>query len=654
MKAPVKPGVKIKKIFYVGADTGYLETIKSRFIHNYPSEKFDFPIISPRDTRLYQRIFAHLVTNSPTIIYIDFSLNRDAQLKLAQLITRETSLKDIPVIGLVEEKEHVIDCLSSGVSITHVKCGEYHDVVYNPMLLAFPKSVVKPQFAKAKFSKQVELIDDFRVGYMTKDTIHAEGNILLKPGDVITVDLDMPASLLPSKDFIVKAVDDKNLYYDYQYSYELEYVFVDKPEIKESDQEDILGETDPKLREKKQLEIQKRLKQQESEYADTLSRTKRKIRDWIQDKSDGSVPKKTRIMIVDPGLSIMKLDKLMDEYPYAIRFQTQLSHNFQELMRLRPNIIAFQFIRDDLFDPYQDWLNPPKKNAKRDSSNETDPELTIEEIEIRDKVINDEAELARQELIRLISFIKQLGDYNPFLIIFNCNKYTSSAFQESFKYPLVLTHKSTVELGIITHMAQVLEKKQEDGYNLKLAQKISALKTKDPQKYRNLKPSDFEEVRFYIRKSSSLSHGSYRYPVTIETLTESELTFNTEAELDLTSFRLSFPLDLSIALVPNGDGKKYEVNGKLKVYKALIHSVDEIDKKGIRRYVNEIFFNPLNEKKAQEAKKFQEVQEKALKEREEANKKAQEAKRKAEKRNDELITPGAENQEVEDDPEPLS
>lgn len=654
MTAPVKPGAKTKKIFYVGADTGYLETIKTRIIQSYPAEKFEFPVISPKDPRLYQRIFAHLVTNNPTIIYIDFSLNRDAQLKLAQLITRETTLKNIPVIGLVEEKEHVRDCLSSGVSITHVKCGEYHDVVYNPMLLAFPKSVAKPQFAKAKFSKQVELIDDFRVGYITKDSVHAEGNILLQPGDVITVHLDMPSSLLPSKDFVVKAVDDKNLYYDYKYSYELEYVYVNKPEIQESDQADLLGETDPKKKEKKQQEIQKRLKQQEAEYSDILSRTKKKIRDWVQDKSDGSAPKKTRIMIVDPGLTVMKLDKLMDEYPYAIRFQTQMSHNYQELMRLRPNIIAYQFIRDDLFEPFQDWLRPPKKNQPPAKEEPVKPELTLEEIELREKLTNEAAEEARQELIRLISFIKQLGDYNPFLIIFNCDKYTSNAFQESFKYPLVLTHKSSVDLGIITHMAQVLEKKQEDGYNQKLAEKIKSLKIKDPQKYRNLKPSDFEEVRFYIRKDSSLSHGSYHYPVTIETLTESELTFNTEAELDLTSFRLSFPLDLSIALVPTQDGKKFEVNGKLKIYKALIHSVDELDKKGIRRYVNEIFFNPLNQKKAEEARKFQEVQEKALKEREEAKRKAEEEKNKAEKRNDELIKAGSGPEKPEEDPEPLS
>lgn len=648
MAGPAKPAKNAKKIFYIGADDGYLQTIRERFQRSYPNDAFDFPQIRPKDPRAYQRIFAHLVTQKPTIIYIDFSFLRDAQLKLAQLLTRENSLKTVPIIGLVEEKEHVRDCLSSGVSITHVKCGEYHDVIYDAMLLASPKTVTKPQFAKAKFSKSVELIDDFRVGYMTKDAIHAEGNIELKPGDQITMHLDLPASVLPSKNFVVKVVDNKNLYYDFKYSYELQYVFVDKPELSESEQLDQLGEDDPKVRAQKEAQIKKKIKEKQVEYEDMLGRTKRKIRDWVASKSDGSAPKKTRILIVDQGMTVMSGERLVDEYPYAIRFQTHLSQGFQELMRIRPNIVAFQFLRDDLYEPKTDWLLPKKKETEA-------KELTLEEQELRESIREEESEKARQELIRLISFIKEMQDYNPFLIIFNCDKYTSTSFQESFKYPLVLTHKSSVDLGIITHMAQVLEKKQEASYNQKLEAKIKSLKAQDPMKYRNLKPADFEEVRFYIRKDNPLSHGSFHYPVTLETLTESELTFSTDVELDLTSFRLDFPVPMSIALVPDSEGKKFVSNGKQKTYRALIHSVDETDKKAIRRYVNEIFFDPVNQKRAKEQEAFKAVQEKAIKAREEEAKKREEEKNQEERRNDELISEEKTGESNPDeDPEPLT
>ncbi len=623
---PATSASKGKLVYYIGADVGYFDTIRSRFLKNYPRDKWTFEVLSSKDKKQYQRIFAKLVQVQPAIIYIDFSYNRDSQLKLAQLLTRENAIRKCPIIGLVEEKEHVRDCISSGLSVTHVKGGEYHDVVYNPMLMAFPKEVVKPQFARAKFSKQVELIDDFRIGFITKDSVHAEGNIELKVGETVTIDLDIPTSLLPSREFIVKAVDDKNLYYDFKYAYELQFVFVNREELQESEKTDFLGETDPKKIEKLKQEAERKSRHKEAEYQDQLSRTKKKMRDWIATKTDSTAPKKTKIMIVDEGMGLMAQDKLIDDFPYAIRFHTYLSESFKELSTFRPNIIAYQFLRADLFGDPIDFLKEDKtQQDKKDKNDEEAEELTVEEIELREKVVDQESEKARTELIRLIQHIKTIEGYNPFLIIFNCHKYTSASFQESFKYPLVLTHKGHVDLDVITHMAQVLENKQTASYDEKIQQKIKALKTKDPMKYKNLKAQDFEEVRFYIKKENPLSHASYYYPVNFETLTESELTFSTEAEFELTNFRLNFPVNMSIALVPE-DGKKFILNGKLKTYRAIIHSIDENDKKEIRKYVNSIFFNPLTEKREQEHQAFaalndKVLKDKAAKEEEELNKK---------------------------------
>lgn len=618
---PATPGSKGKLVYYIGMDGGYFDTIKARFLKYYSKDKWTFEMLSSKDKKQYQRIFAKLVQVQPSIIFIDFSYNRDSQLKLAQLLTREISVRKCPIIGLVEEKEHVRDCISSGLSVTHVKGGEYHDVVYNPMLIAFPKEVVKPQFARAKFSKQIELIDDFRIGYITKDSVHAEGNIELKVGETVTIDLDIPTSLLPSRDFVVKSVDDKNLYYDFRYAYELQFVYVNRPEEKESEKMDFLGETDPKKIEKLKLEAERKIKHKETEYQDLLSRTKKKMRDWVATKTDSSAPKKTKIMIVDEGMGLMAQEKLIDDFPYAIRFQTYLSESFKELSTFRPNIIAFQFLRADLFGDPIDFLEEGKSKKK----DEQPEELTAEEVEFRETVIEQESEKSRTELIRLIQYIKTIEAYNPFLIIFNCHKYTSASFQESFKYPLVLTHKGHVDLEVITHMAQVLENKQTASYDEKIQLKIKALKTKDPMKYKNLKAQDFEEVRFYIKKDNPLSHASYHYPVNYETLTESELTFCTEAEFELTNFRLNFPIAMSIALVPE-DGKKFVVNGKLKTYRAIIHSIDENDKMEIRKYVNSIFFNPLTEKREQEQKAFLELHEKVLKDK--AAKEQEELKKK--------------------------
>ncbi len=87
------------------------------------------------------------------------------------------------------------------------------------------------------------------------------------------------------------------------------------------------------------------------------------------------------------------------------------------------------------------------------------------------------------------------------------------------------------------------------------------------------------------------------------------------------TYRLEYPMAMSINLVPIEEGKDFHDEKGTKTYRGIIHSISENDKKALRQVVNDILFSPLNEKRAKEQEEFKEMHDKILEER----RKAQEA-----------------------------
>ena len=138
-------------------------------------------------------------------------------------------------------------------------------------------------------------------------------------------------------------------------------------------------------------------------------------------------------------------------------------------------------------------------------------------------------------------------------------------------------------------------------------------------KYRALTPASFDQPKFYISKTHEMSYISTSYDVVILSLNESEVELSCDARLELKTYRLNFPIDMSIRLIAQPDGKPCkDGEGGKKIYRALIHSVGEEDKKNIRRHINEVFFSPLTEKRDKEVSDFKALNERIQKEIEEA------------------------------------
>ncbi len=566
-----------QKVYYIGSDDSYWDTVKSRYKSSYEQVDWFFEKIPAKEKNDHLQIYLRIFRERPKIVYIDFSSNVDEGKYLVKLMSREYSLRNIPIVVLVENKKNFSLAVSVGATFVHYKCGEHFDVVYDPMVFALDNYVVKPDFAKAVFQRDSRLIADFRLGYIAPDHIHVEGNLKINKGDVVEIESEIPKSIVKSKNYVVSDIINHNLYYDFDYGINLSYVFVDEPVPgKPDDFEDMVAYNKSEM-------------QKMTQYQEDLNYAKKKMKEWVLDSMDSGQHKTTKILIVDHELRILeKATEPLDSFPYSLRIQSDIYENMDEVNRLRPGIIAYQF-EDDLTEAEEETTE--KKSEKK-----------------------DDKKTMLSKLTELINYIKKIPDYRPFIVLFNCIKYDAKSFQESFKYSFILTHGQSMKFDMVIKFAKLFDEKQKTKRETEIKAKIQELRKQDPKKYAKITAQSFEDKHYYIKKTNPLSHVSYQYPIVLSSMTESECTFLVEKEIELKNYRLNFPIPMYIRVIPIDDRTVFvKEDGKLK-YKCLIHGVDETDKKKLRQFVNEIFFSTLNEQRKQEQEEFKRLQAEALNE----------------------------------------
>jgi hypothetical protein len=178
----------------------------------------------------------------------------------------------------------------------------------------------------------------------------------------------------------------------------------------------------------------------------------------------------------------------------------------------------------------------------------------------------------------------------------------------------LLTNKDFISLDVVLNLATMYDEKQEAKTKQLVMSKIAALKKENPSKYSRLTAADFQDPRYYLSKKNPLSFISISHLIKITSLSETDMTFDTERLLNTGVYRLNFPTPMSVTIVADKDtGKLFVENKGIKSYQALIHSVGENDKKKVRQYINEIFFGPLMAKKEKESQEVAKITESGLK-----------------------------------------
>jgi hypothetical protein len=600
--------LKSKNVIYIGDDLNYWSSVKENIIESYPSYVLTFHTVFDPNPDNYLQMYYDILMLNPIIVYVDFTTNLESQIELSSLLYRENRTKSTIQVGLVENSASVKKVKSIPLHFTHVKCGEEFDVVYDPFKYLINK-VPKPKFAIAKFQKESFIHDKLRVGYISPEFLHVETNLNFEVDQVVELELGLPKRIVKSRKFLVRKKSSDNLYYDYKYSYRLDLFFIDKPDLVVI-QQNIFDER-PEISEAELKEaVVKQYKIDLEEYNAFHRKAKLDFRAWVLDNLSSNTIKTTKILLVDPMMDFLKGIKTpFYKTPYIVRCQTIVSEELKEIDILKPQIIGLQISHDTDGHPKNFW----NKNDKN-------------------KDVDDE-DAKRQQLRdffrALVTKIKSVKNYSPFLVIFNCDMYNSVEFQKYFGYALAMAYEGPLSFDVIQNMGQIFEKKQKTTRDELVKKKVLMLKKQDPIKYKTLAVNDFDELFFYVKKTSPLAFARYKIPIILTRMSESLVQFLCDQELDYQSFELDEPTSMSVTLNDDDDDNLFTKESKKLKYQALIHSIDENGKKKIRQFVNEIFFSHVNEQRKQEEDAFnqlnQEMKVKLDKEKEEKAKETAEA-----------------------------
>jgi len=589
-----------KRILYIGSDKGYWSSISNRFKVNYPHVDFDFISLPPCNMDTVNSQILECLEINPSFVYLDLSKIEQPLYQLGQYLKRTTAFSNIPVIGLIEDMDKLEETLLLGFDFVFIKCAEIHDVIYHPYFKRYPKEALKKDFALARTTIESKIVETLRIGYFAEDYMHVECDSNFNVGDILKIKTSLPEDCVKSKYFTVKQKPTKDLYYSYKYSYDLEYKLIDDLVFNEEDIEEAKKIADEKVRKNAIDHLLSGRKQKIEEHEKSKIKLKKAIKAWINDNKDAKVAKRTKVLIVDSRLSFLGSEKRrLDSFPCTIRMETELSDDFIQIDHYLPQLIVFK-IPDVVLTADEELLPEDKK----------------QEIKAR-----GESKLT-EFFSRLVAKVNSIEDYTPFIIIFNCKSFTSKAFQDTFRYDFILTNPNRIDLDMILKMADLYQTKQDEKFKKVIQDKILKLRKEDPIKYGKLNPSDFEENRFYVSKKHKLSRASYVQKIQIKGVSESEVIFLTEYELELGNYGLNDPFPMVIRLVPH-DGKPYQNQDGKFLYKSLIHSIGESEKKELRRHINDIYTAHKKEEREKEEHEFQELNKKVqeeAKEKEEKNK----------------------------------
>ena len=309
----------------------YFENLRKHFARTVPDEEVEFVKLwhdGEKDT--FQRIVLSIIEESPNIAFLDYSVDPLKVLTLARSLPRILE-RGSAIIGLWDYLQ--ADSLllkegnTTGVPFNHIKSGEFGHIIVQAMFLHkggedFPRD----KFSKATLDEKVTnytATHAMRVGYITKDYLHVEHDIVL-PMDEFKLEGNFEKPM-PSRNFKVARRIDENYYYNFSYVSDIEFVTEFEIPAKENETK---------------KEAAWRLHEQEERKKSYET----KLKSFVENCNHVNLPKRTRVLVIDPLLELLaQADKPIDSYPFSIRFFCHLSKDVSEVKKISPGIICFSY-----------------------------------------------------------------------------------------------------------------------------------------------------------------------------------------------------------------------------------------------------------------------------------------------------------------------
>lgn len=536
--------------YYLGDDEAYFRALQGEF-RTHAKIPIEFIRISESSENLIQSLFLSVIKAKPACVFIDFSKMTQDYLHLARLLSRTPLDEKTLSVGLVDylsPPEVLRESIATGVVLNYIKSAETFDVAFDVLKFIAPQSIGEHGFANASLKEEWTCGVLCKIGYVEADGVHIETDFQLSKGDRIKLRHPwMEKRIVPSKDTFVKNVSNTNMFYQFRFNVDLEFLFVDEfiPPAG-------MAEVDIKAR--------------EAERQDAIYNHKKQLKKWLQDNVERSQEKKTKVLVVDKEFQFYQNQPRTDKHPYTIRCIPYFNDISQDLDRHRPQVIAFAFDKEE---------NPHN---------------------------------GMDSLSKLVGVLNQnSATLKPFIIVFNTD-HASEELQEILGYKQVISDKNELSPELVIRMSDMLQKKNSEHNSV-------AFK------------NGTEKV--FINKNNLASLAEIEKSVTVIKLSEIDMLIQSDIAFpEGTNLHFTEPVEMFVYLQPA------KASGKVPEYYGLIHSLGEIEKKELRRYVNTIFFRDHDAQVSAETEEFKKLNEAKLQEKIAALNKVDEAAQAAEDKTD--------------------
>lgn len=392
-----------KLFYYFGDDEAYFKTLVGEF-KKFGPHTIDFKKVFETEEARIQSLFLLVAKTKPQCVFIDFSKKSTDYLHLARIITRALSANNIITVGLLDylsPQEVMLEGIATGVNLNHIKSAESYDVVFSVLKLISPNDNGRHPFAIAKYTEEVEGGVPVKVGYINHRGLHIETDYEIKVGDKLNLEhYWAPKRIVPSKELVASEITKKNLFYNFEKSVDLDFLFIDELQL----EEEVSEETHAKHIEEREEKIQYH---------------KKILEKWIKDNESRSLEKKAKVLVIDRHFNFYNMRSRTDKHPYTIRCLSHLKDIGETIDRLEPQVLAFALDKEEDTEP----LNTPKELK-----------LLAEALKVK------------------------MGENLPFLIVFNSSK-NSKTLQDELEFPHIVAAEGDLSVDLLIRMADVFEKK---------------------------------------------------------------------------------------------------------------------------------------------------------------------------------------------------
>ena len=614
----------IKNILYVGDDSNYWSQIKKEYEKHFSAISCLFYIYRIEGDITYKDVFLKILQLKPSIVYLDFTKKHNEMFHLSRLLSRDGQFFGSSVVGLVNHVEEVDEAMKNGCNFVYVKCGEFFDSVYGPLRFSLPNIIPAPNFAKGMLDEQRDVYIPLRVGHIQPNIITFEGNFTPQQNTDYEIETHIGRNFLPSKRFKSALVlQDAGAYYNNCSVFSMEYYYVNKPSLL------IEIEKAKKLNQKLDASPQV-INAAIAEYNAERKMVRQNFVKWINSALKDSKQKRTRILLIDQEYEVLhQYMGDLSETPYAFRMQSEVDYAKLDFEYFRPDLVVFNLINEpDLDQARKIIFDHRKKKGTANKyqkkniydSTEADPldEKDDLDIEIADNADEDDLkkELAEKiindQLKRFFSSVKQIKNYNPSVLVFNCKKSTDDLIS-TYGYEKVISTIGKFDFNLINKMSSLIDGNLKKKELQRIEIKLDKLKKDNPIKYKGIRPQDVVEPKFYVPKNDKNSTARVKVGVKLLAISESEIWFTSKERLNFGVYEMDVPTKVRFTIAPDPETfQHFSADKEGEIYHGLIHSFDENGKKALRQDVNRIFFSDLIAQREMESQEYQEITKEAL------------------------------------------